>query len=208
MEIDKFIASREFLYHLTDRGNLSNILNRGEILSAVQIVSMSNIENPNRFLSTKRDTHTKISIDGVTFSIRDQQPISETVLTRSLEEGCSYSQFLYLLNSMVFFWPSINRLNRHFKRYQHENPVIIKLRTEDVFIENESPFFSKYNSGATRCSSHWDGNAPERGFSTFKRAVDYEGIPSSVAEVTFKTRCILPNNIFIGNSPDSKFQRI
>ncbi len=208
MDINKFIASREFLYHLTDRRNLKNILDRGELLSTSEIIGMSNIERPRHFLQSKRDDHMKLNIDGIEYSIRDQQPISEVVLTRSLEQGCSYSQFLYLLNSMVFFWPAIGRLERHFLRYRDEHPIIIRLRTEDVFEINNNPLLSKYNSGATRCSSHWGGNAPVRGFSTFQKISDYTGIPSTVAEVTFKSKCVLPEDVYIGNDPYGKYKKI
>ena len=207
MDIISFAKLRPYLYHLTDRENFKQIAKDNRLISTTVIAEQVDHPDSTSFLRTKRPSHVKMQNGTTTYIIRDQKPISEVVLRRSLENGCSYEDFLYLLNSRVFFWPTLSRLQRHFKRYEQENPIIIRVETEAIFALNQQPMFCQYNSGATRCSSHWGGNAPQRGHNTFLQADRYNLSIGSVAEVTFEGCCILPDNFNIGDSPNGTFQR-
>lgn len=202
MELIDFIKRNQYLYHLTDTNNISNILETGQIISTERIVAASDLPNKVDFLSSKRNSHFIIQANGFDYRVRDQQPISIKVLSRSLTHDWTPDQFIYLLNNRVFFWPNLNRLTRHYNKYANENPQIIRVRTDEVFDLNPNIEFCRLNSGATRCNSSWNGNAPERGPETFLTANNYLLPINTVAEVTFPELCILPNEIQIANNPN------
>lgn len=208
MNLNEFSAKNEFLYHLTDNRNFANIINQKRILSTTGIVELSNIENKEAFLRSKRNEHTIININGTEYRIRDQRPISLIVLNRSLTHGWNSENFIEHLNRRVFLWPNKNRLIRHYNRYANENPIILRFRTEDIFLLNPNVEFSRLNSGATRCSSHWDGNAPERGPETFQNADAYTLPIRTVAEVTIPDFCEIPSIFHTSGHPEGPWTRI
>jgi hypothetical protein len=130
------------------------------------------------------------------------------VLSKSLFNDINYQEFIELLNKRVFWWPTLNRLNRHYLRYQQENPVILRVNTKDILLINKQVEFCHLNSGATRCHPSYGGNAPTRGYETFLAPDQYSKSIASVAEVTFPGICVLPNDIWIGNSPNGKWAKV
>lgn len=200
MDINLFIQKRPYLYHLTDSRNLPNILATGRLFSTRAILEESDHDNVEGYLRTRRPDHNEITINGFTYHVRDQRPISEVVLSRSLTHNWTSGDFIAHLNSRVFFWPTVSRLERHFKRYENEHPVIMRFNTAEM-LEVNTAEFCRLNSGATRCSSHWDGNAPERGPDTFQIADLYPGNPATVAEVTIPNICILPEDFWTSDNP-------
>lgn len=201
MDIQKFISLRPYLYHLTDQRNLNGIVSNKKILSTEKIIADSSIPNKREYLSSRRPQHDLIRIGEFDFHIRDQQPISELVLGRSLTNNWTVADFIQHLNKRVFFWPTINRLTRHFDRYKNESPVILRFNTEEIFKLNPDAEFCNLNSGATRCSSYWNGDAPHRGINTFLTAANYQLGHTSVAEVTFLKYCDLPDSYWISKNP-------
>lgn len=202
MDIEKFIKLRPYLYHLTDNRNIEHILKTRKLYSTEYLVKQSTIEGKTDFLSTKRDGHHEISIGEDVFRIRDQRPISLKVLGRSLTENWDTRKFILTLNQRVFMWPTIKRLNSHFGRYIAESPSIIRASTREVLEINGCVEFARLNTGATRCSHHYNGDAPTRGEGTFLLAEDIEYSHAEIAEVTFPVECILPKQIEIGDSPN------
>lgn len=199
MEIDALIQKRPFLYHLTSRDNLQNIRNAKMLLSTNTIVNMSELsdDDKNTFKRTKRKGHKVLSVNGQDYSIRDQDPINMNLLPRCLN-NISADEYIMLLNNRVFFWPTINRLKRHFDRYVHEEPVILKIRTEDILGLNNDVLLSRLNSGATRCHPSYGGSPPPRGSETFIPVNNWNLGVSSVAEVTVIDECQLPDHYFVG----------
>lgn len=210
MEIEKFNARNEFLYHLTDRRNWEIIKDVGLLLSTELIVNQSNLneEEKNTILRNRRPVHTQIFINGYSYFLRDQRPISAKNLSKCLTNGWTVSDFLYHLNRRVFFWPTISRLLSHYGRYAHENPIIIKVSSSSMLALNEHAEFCRLNSGATRSSSYLNGAPPERGEETFQPASLYNLPVGSVAEVTFPNTCKLPKKIFIGNNPNGPWEEM
>jgi hypothetical protein len=210
MDLDKFIKKNEFLYHLTDSRNFEIIKIDWLLLSTESLVNKStlNIEEKKKFLTNKRPVHKEIVINGKNHFIRDQKPISETNLKKCLTNGWSVGEFLQLLNSRVFFWPSLPRLWSHFTRYQNESPIIIKVSSGSMFEINNHAEFCRLNSGATRSNSHLNGAPPDRGIETFLPAEKYLLYPGSVAEVTFPNSCILPKKIYIGKTPNGPWNEL
>lgn len=208
MDINKFIALRPYLYHLTDRDNLPLILEYGKLLSTRRIIELSN--NPGNIpINTKRRSkHEKIIVGNHVISIRDQKPISELNLAKCLTNGWDCARFYSHLNDRVFMWSKPGYLNNHYNTYKHEEPIILRFNTDLVIAMNPHVKFCRLNSGATRSSSHHNGAPPPRGMDTFKPADTFDFIPSQVKEVTFENECILPEEIYISNSPYGIYQPI
>lgn len=199
---------RPYLYHLTDKNNLPQIIAMGRILSTKGIVKLSDMQSPKTFLQGRRDHHTLIRANGIDYKIRDQRPISIKVLKRSLTNNWTSERFIEHLNSKVFFWPTIERLSKHYTRYSFEKPVILRFKSSDILNLNLNAEFSRLNSGATRCSSHWNGNAPERGPLTFVTAPNFNYSFNAVAEVTIPEYCNLPQIYWQSAQPTGPWRRL
>jgi hypothetical protein len=156
----------------------------------------------------KRDSTIILKVKNKEYHIRDQKPISIKVLSRCLTDGWKYSDFIEFLNKRVFFWPTMNRLERHFNTYVAEKPIILRFNTEDLLEINNHAQFCRLNSGATRCNSYLGGNAPQRGPKTFLTASDYTLGIGTVAEVTFPGECKLPKDYWQSRSPGGPWKKI
>lgn len=207
MTIKQFTDRHPYVYHLTDQTNYNAILSGKRFLSTKDIVELSDIANPNEFLRGKRFNHETIKIGDTDYKIRDQRPISEVVLARSLTDNWTNGDFIHHLNSRVFFWPNLNRLSRHYERYKNENPVIFRFNSADILNLHPDAEFCRLNSGATRCNSYLGGNAPERGPNTFLTANNYPLTASTVAELTVPDFCNLPKNFWISDSPMGQWEQ-
>jgi hypothetical protein len=211
MDIEKFITLRPYLYHLTDESNLGNILINRTLNSTANLTKMVDLENRDKFLRTRRVGHTKIGNGKLSFSIRDQDPLYENIIIKNLKDGMNFGDFVYLLNSKVFFWAKQADLEIHYGRYvkQKEYPIILRAKTEEVFAANQNkPQFCKYNSGAPRCCSWYPEKAAPRGMSTFQTAEECKEAPSTVREVTFTNQCILPADLGLSYHISKPFETI
>lgn len=208
MEIEEFVSKRPYLYHLTSAKNVENIIETGKLYSTSKIISMSNEAHNKELNNQKRDSSLVLIVKNKEYHIRDQKPISITVLSRCLTDGWKYTDFIGFLNKRVFFWPTINRLERHFNTYVAEKPIILRFNTQHLLELNSHAQFCRLNSGATRCNSHLGGNAPERGSKTFLSALEYNLGIGTVAEVTFPGECTLPKSFWKSNSPNGPWKVI
>jgi hypothetical protein len=211
MELQKFIESREYLYHLTDKINLKSILSDYTLKSTTELVKSSNITKKADFLRDRRLKHCPISINGFDIMIRDQYPLNPAIAMKNMTKGWVFEDFVYHLNSRVFFWPTEKDLRSHYKRYENdkEYPMILRFETKEVVALNKpEPFFCKYNSGAPRCHNSFEKGAAPRGENSFLRAIDYPDPIASVREVTYLNFCKLPRNIYISAHPNKPFKKL
>lgn len=210
MNADKFVSLRPFLYHLTDKRNFDSILSDRTLRSTEQLAKISNLENVESFLKTRRAVHAQISNGKTIYHIRDQKPFSVTIVEKALEKGCTVEDFLFLLNTKVFFWAKLGDLESHYKRYKKEgeSPIIFRVKTEELFAINKPAKFCRLNSGGPRCSAYLGGKGAERGYNTFQDSSNFDASPSSVKEVTFGNECFLPSLLETGNEPNGKFQKV
>lgn len=207
MNRKEFIDKTPFVYHLTNKDNLKFIVSQGKLFSTVTLAEMALGEQAaNEFLRTRRDDHAELHLDDVIISIRDQQPITRA-LDRCLTDNWTRDDFIYFLNLRVFTWPNLKRLNIHFSRYEAEQPIILRLSTEELLRINPNALLTNLNSGATRCIPKYRG-APPRGKDTFKPIEEYDGTPGSVAEVTFLSECILPKVVEVGRHPHGPWETL
>lgn len=211
MTIEKFTGLRPYLYHLTDEENLESILKDRTLKSTATLVQEFHLDNADTFLRKRRFGHKKIIYHNKTVIIRDQDPLFIKILAKNLDGGWTVEDFIYSLNSRVFFWATEKDMRGHYLRYenQKEFPKILRFSTDEIFAANNSePQFCRLNSGAPRCSCYYPEGAPPRGENTFQRAKDYCYTPSSVREVTFLNTCALPKEIFLSSHPSKSFKRI
>ena len=101
--------------------------------------------------------------------IRDQKPLNRAKLEGCLK-GCSFQQWLKMLNSRVFFWLCKERLQTLMcaREYCGQTHVVLVLDTSRVATDLQQRItLAPMNTGNTRPYAH------ERSLSTFSRMPDY-----------------------------------
>lgn len=205
MDIGRFAEVRPYLYHLTDRVNLSYIRESKVLFCAADLMKRSGRTD---LLRTRRQGHERIRVDGSTLSLRDQKPLLSGNM--DLTGGFSDEDFVKALNAVVFFWPGnvegpIPSGANHFAHYAVERPLMLRCRFQSLLSANPAaePLFCMYNSGAPRCVN---GKKSPRGPNTFLRACDSPRPPSRVVAVTLVGEAALPSETEIGKSPTGQWQ--
>ncbi|WP_296454316.1 hypothetical protein [Rubinisphaera sp.] len=194
-----FIRTRPYLYHLTDRNNLDHLRVTSLLMSAAALMRQA---KETTYLRSKRQSSIQVTINKRLVSIRDQQPLYAGNV--AFQDGYLFEDLIEMLNERVFFWPGrpdgpIDYGQRHFERYMNDHPVILRIKTADLFQCNNSvsPLYCRYNSGSPRCSK---GHGSPRGPSTFVKAVDADFTASATVEITFVDQVTLPKRVEISNS--------
>ena len=82
------------------------------------------------------------------------------------------------------------------KRYRSEAPAMLRLPTTALLESTLN--FSRYNSGAPRCSG---GKYSPRGARTYLPASEFVGTASEVVEVVAIGACSLPRSVEVSLSP-------
>ena len=128
-------------------------------------------------------------------------------LDTATSDNWNPKDYIYHLNSKVFFWPTIKRLKTHYNRYKNENPTIIRCRTEDLLKINDTVEYCRLNSGATR-PNPFLRRASLRGPNTFVTIDQFQYGIGEVAEVTFPDKCILPEKIWLSKNPNGDWEEV
>jgi hypothetical protein len=194
---------RPYLFHLTAASNLPLIERAGELRAAGVI--LVDTEQAGRS-SERRHEHLEVSTKIGSMQLRDQKPLIEGAI--AFEDGWDLPRFIQLINQYVFFWPGsqsgpIKRGINHFERYRAERPVILRFPT--AALSETRLRFSRYNSGAPRCSG---GRRSPRGGNTYLNAADFSGSASEVVEVVVPERCPLPTGTEVSDNPAGPWQRL
>jgi len=208
MDIQKFIRERPHLYHLTSVSNAEIIIAKKQIFSANELIKLSDNKKDLAIQKQKRFDHHELLINGVSYFLRDQRPISEKALAKCLTDGWSVGDFLFHLNDRVFMWPTLDRLWRHYNRYEAETPWIFRFPTKEIIEANPHVQFCRLNSGATRANSYLGGKPPARGSQTFLAADQFNFSVRDVAEVTFPNYCNIDVDFQVGTAPNSDFKSV
>lgn len=158
----------EFLYHITDRRNLSAIKTARRLLSASTAISASalSVDDKAKALRTVRDASTPLPGPASSQEVwlNDQVPL------RPFRDNPGIDSYVALLNEHVFFWRcspidsySRNRIKkdravraavnfgfRFDPRSAGSSHVLIRLKFESVVALNadRGPFFSSKNTGS------------------------------------------------------------
>jgi hypothetical protein len=172
LTIDYLVDRYPRLYHMAEEGSWQSIQRHG-LLSTSALLDLFGVSQPERAAieSARRSASVEIcdAVHGTAW-IRDNKPINETVLRRTLV-GMTEAEWYRTLNRRVFFWLSTARLDRlrgapAYRDRQHD---ILVLDTRLLFERHsERVELSPLNSGAV----HPSANYP-RGTMTFSSVVDY-----------------------------------
>jgi len=206
VELDKYSASRPYLYHLTHRDNVSHIRELGQLLPAAILLEES---GNNDLMRTPRRGPKPITFRGRDIKLRDQDKLHRG--PTGLHRGFSFADLVATINRRVFFWAGtavspVPSGIRHFERYESERPLILRVSFKSLLALNPSanPLFCPYNSGSPRCSN---GRKSPRGPDTFLSARAFIGTPGRVVEVTFNTEISLPRDTECGPRPQGPWKR-
>ena len=109
-----YIAERyPVLYHMAEAGSWPSVHDRG-LLSTSALLDLFEVTGPERDSIELRRRPESVLIEHPTHGtawIRDNKPINETVLRRTLV-GMTEEEWYRTLNGRVFFWLSEDRLDR------------------------------------------------------------------------------------------------
>lgn len=160
------------LYHMAEAGTWRSIERHG-LLSTSALLDLFEIGGPERdqIESARRPESVRIEhpVHGVAW-IRDNKPINETVLRRTLV-GMTEAEWYRCLNGRVFFWFTEDRLHR----LRSAGPY--RGRPHDILIVDTARLLESYsdivelspiNSGAVHPAANY-----ARGIMTFRRIEDY-----------------------------------
>ncbi len=177
--IAEYAALRPTLWHLTHSQNLELIRKTGLLMPAKRLTS-AGPDCPRRGRQV---------IPGIPV-LRGQDLLHKKCI--EFEGGYSMADLLADLHKRVFFWSGrphrpIRPGREAIQRYS-ESDVLIRLPFLEV-AEDNTPYFSRCNSGATRMQH---GKPVSRGPKTFVEAMDSDFPPSRVVEVTFVEPVKLP----------------
>jgi len=154
------------------------------------------------WLQRRRTGAVPLEIDGETVVLKDQQPL--ILANVALTGGWTAEDFVGYLNQHVFFWPGtatgpLKQGARLLGRYEQTGPVVLRMRTEDIFAANShhAPLFSPFNSGALRKQN---GLPVARGPDLFAPAHRFPRTAGNVVEVTFRSAVHLPGTTCVATS--------
>lgn len=193
LNLHRLAILRPYLYHLTAQQNLTRIRSTGELRCATALLDEAGLPHHSR---VRRKDHLELSTG---ILVRDQKPLLSGAI--AFEEGWGIERFVAHVNDHVFFWPGnadgpITAGMNHYARYAPEHPVILRFRIDEAALATLC--FSRYNSGAPRCSG---GKYSPRGSQTYLPADRFNGTPSEVTEVVAKGKHPLPTRTEFAFSP-------
>src|SRR5262245_40857058 len=100
LDLERFGIRRPYLFHLTDRTNLSAIRATKALECASALFRRGQF---NALLTVRRDSHRTIEVDSHRVVIRDQKPLHVGAI--AFETGWDLPRFVQHVNEHVFFWP-------------------------------------------------------------------------------------------------------
>jgi len=136
------------VYHLTDATNWPSIQRHG-LLSAQALLDLAHIDQEEQLRINQHQRQTQLVLPNGTF-LNDQKPMPPTALERCLH-GMTPAQWYTLLNSKVFFWFDIERLNRLRKVLASIPQIVLVIDTQRLLARyGDSISLSPINTGNAR----------------------------------------------------------
>ena len=137
MDAAQLASLHPTLYHMAEDGTWPTIRERG-LLSTQAIVDLyqPDEETSATVLSSVRRTKiTLTSADLGDITIRDQIPAK--FLEECMHDGVDPAEYLNALNSRVFFWVSLHRLERllNARHYRHLRHTVLRVDTAALLEE-------------------------------------------------------------------------
>ena len=177
------------LYHMAEQGAWPSIRKHG-LLSTEALLDLFEVHGSRRerILGSRRTFSETICHPRYgTAVIRDQKPMDDKGLRRSLPEGITPEDWYRLLNRKVFFWATLDRLETLLKAYRESRHTILVIDTADLVQRyGDKVAVTTMNTGATKPMPH------PRGYDSFVELskFDYDasrrirGKSKAIAEVT------------------------
>lgn len=147
------------LFHMAAADSWQSIQSLG-LLSTARLVEQFDVPEPLASDLVTKHRPESVRIESTTHGnaiVRDQKPMSYGGLARALPPGTSAAEWITLLNSMVFFWPTVERLKRFInaREYRGQRKTILVFDTlKTVSSELERVRLSRLNSGCTKPFPH------------------------------------------------------
>jgi len=159
------------LYHMAQGGSWPSIQRHGLLSTEVLLDLFEMTAEERRPILTQQRTQdvpiTHPEHGGAV--VRDQKPLNRAKLEGCLD-GCSFAEWLQLLNSRVFFWLTVERLQTLMcaREYCAETHVVLTLDTLRLATDfQQSIKLAPMNTGNTRPYAH------RRGLWTFSGMSEY-----------------------------------
>ncbi len=169
---DYIVERWPVLFHMAEEGSWASIQRFG-LRSTTALLDLYGIEGPEREAIEAARRPESVPIDHPEYGtawIRDNKPINETVLRRTLV-GMTEREWYRTLNGRVFFWLTEERLNRlrNAPPYRDRKHDILLVSTERLLAGfGETVELSPLNSGAVHPGAKYT-----RGVGTFARISEY-----------------------------------
>lgn len=157
--VDELADAYPRLYHMAERGSWPSIRRHG-LLSTSSLLSLFEVRGTAR--ARIESAHRPVSVPirhsehGVAV-VRDQIPMRDDDLARCLRDGVAPREWYELLNSMVFFWLTEQRLETLLgaRAYRDKSHTVLILDTRALVRDYAARvMLSPMNSGATRPIAH------------------------------------------------------
>jgi hypothetical protein len=158
------------LYHMAEAGSWPLIQKHG-LLSTAALLDLYKVTGCRRHQIEAEHRPNSVNIptmDGPV-TIRDQKPMSEKALSKCLH-GMTGEEWYRLLNGLVFFWVTEERLNKmlHAAAYRDRKHTVITIDTQKLLEKySKKILLSPINSGCTLF------NPQPRGRDTFRPLSEY-----------------------------------
>lgn len=159
MNVATLVEVHPELYHMADPRNFANIVRRG-LLSTTALLDLYGVNGELRRTTESEHRPQTIPIQHPVYGtayIRDQRPMNQSGLVRSLPKGTTTAEFLQFLNGRVFFWLTHERLStmNSAAAYDALDQVVFTLDTAGVAAAHrDAILLSPMNSGATKPMPH------------------------------------------------------
>lgn len=148
------------LYHMAEADTWDSIRKYG-LLSTSALLDLFEITDANRYAIESKRRSQSVTISHTEYGsavIRDQKPMHEKSLLKCLI-NMSPQQWYEILNRRVFFWPTIDRLNRLLRAYPGQKHTVITADTAQLLERHfDQVTLSRINSGCTRPMAWPRGN--------------------------------------------------
>jgi len=168
---DLLIELHPRLYHMAEGRSWPSIERHGLLSTTALLDKFEVVEGREAIESTRRGSMVTIEhpIYGEA-AIRDQKPMIESRLERCLTDGMTPRQWYELLNGLVFFWLTEDRLRRllgarPYRLLKHDVLTLDTARLVDDYAD--AILLAPYNTGSTAYEP------PPRGWETFQSLSDY-----------------------------------
>jgi hypothetical protein len=168
---DLLIELHPRLCHMAEGGSWPSIERHGLLSTTALLDKFEVVEGRDAIESARRGS--TVTIAHPTYGqavIRDQKPMIESRLERCLTNGMAPRQWYELLNGLVFFWLTEDRLSRLLgaRPYRVLEHDVLTLDTSRVVGDyGDAILLAPYNTGSTAYEP------PPRGRETFQSVSDY-----------------------------------